>query len=398
MKLTNRINSIPVAATGVMRTRAQELRAKGLNVINFSAGELDFDTSDVIKEAAVKAIKDGKTNYTDALGLPLLRESIACSLTKRIGVHFSKEEIGVTAGAKQALFNAMLAIIETDDEVIIPVPYWVTFPAQVLLAGGLPVYFDTMISEFQVIPTKLAAAITSKTKAVIINSPNNPSGSVISAENLTGILDLMRKHEFYLIFDECYASLDSEAHPHINPLTLAPDLKHRIVVINSLSKAYAMTGWRVGYIAGSPTIIKAVGKLQGHSTSNVCTVSQHAAIAAFTEDNSIFTKRVKDAILSRRFLVVAALNQIQEISFVEPKGAFYVLLCLKQLINRNYRGCVLKSVDEVVEKILVDQHVALVPGSAFGAPEYARLSYALGEKDILEGVKRIGLFARECSW
>jgi aspartate aminotransferase len=313
-----------------MRELANDLKRSGIDVINFAAGELDGDASELMKTAAKLAIDEGCNKYTPTLGTRNLRERIAEKVSERCGVQYVADEIGVTAGAKQALYNTAMVLFNPGDEVIIPQPYWVTFPAQVQLAGANPVFVDTTTTGYQLAPEYLERAITPATKAVIINSPNNPTGVVYEHEALRRISHIALERQIWIIFDECYAELVREGATHRNVVQLVKETKGQTILINSFSKSHAVTGWRIGYACGPKHVISAMETFQGHTTSNACTISQQAATVALQQDDGQFNRNVNALLEERLRIALRIIDSMKGVSCAPANGAFYLFLNVAQ--------------------------------------------------------------------
>jgi aspartate aminotransferase len=389
MQLANRTQLIKAPSTSRMRTIANELKESGVQVINFAAGELDVDTSDAVKDAARRAIGAGRNIYTPTMGLPGLRKLVAAEVSRCSGAPYSHEEVGLTAGAKQALFNAATVLLNPGDEVIVPAPYWVTFPTQVELAGARPVFLDTRPRGYRLLCDDVARATTGRTRAVIINSPNNPTGTIYAREELAKIAQLAAERDLWIIFDECYASLLREGHSHANIVRLDPRAKDRTVLVNSFSKSHALTGWRLGYVAAPAPVIKAMENLQGHTTSNPNSIAQYAVQAALEAGGSAFIDRVNQVLQQRLAAALDIVGQMPGVSTAPAEGAFYLFLNVESKIGKHFKGEVIGSVDQLCELALSVANVAVVSGSAFGDPSGMRISYAIGTKDVVEGLNRL---------
>jgi aspartate aminotransferase len=390
--LAERMKSFGGSQTSGMRNKAKQLRERGVNVANFAAGELDLPTSPAIKQAVREAIDADRTQYTDTLGIRVLREGIAERVSRATGVPYSAEEVGVTAGAKQALYNAAMVLFDPGCEVIIPAPYWVTFPVQVALAGATPIFLPTEHNHFQIDLTELAGRITPRTRGLIINTPHNPTGVVYDRPTLEGIAALALKHDFMVIFDECYEHLVYPPYEHHNIVKLVPEMKSHTVLINSFSKTYCMTGWRAGFLSAPKAIIKAAANLQGHVTSNPCNLAQYGALAALDKVNEPFLKNVREVLSARRECALKLVQQIPHVRCGVPQGAFYLFPDVSQLFGRSYKGKPIADVDALAELLLEEAHVAVVAGSAFGADRHIRLSYAVATKDVEDGLIRMRQF------
>ena len=384
MKLTKRVLRMSPSPTMAITSKAKELRAKGIDVIGFGAGEPDFDTPYHIKEAAKEAIDMGFTKYTPPAGISELRRAVADKLKEENRIEYSPEEIVITDGAKQALFNLMMSVIEEGDEVIIPSPYWVTYPEQVKFAGGTPVFVETEeIKGFAFTVEELKKAVSSKTKLVIVCTPHNPTGAVIPKEELLKIGEFCAERGILIASDECYEYLTYDGVKHTSIASLSKEIKEITITINALSKGFSMTGWRVGYAAGPKEIIDAMIKINSQSISNVNSIAQKAAVAALTKPKG-FLKEWLEAFDERRRYMVEKLNEIEGVSCLMPKGAFYAFPNVKELLKEGN----FKDDWELAEFLLEEAKIAVVPGSAFGYPGYLRLSYATSMENIEEGLNR----------
>lgn len=382
--LNQRIQAVKASPTLRFTALAKQLQAEGKQVINLAAGEPDFDTPDFIKAAAIQAIQSGFTKYTPTTGTPDLKAAIAARLSRERGLSYKPEQIAVTCGAKQAIYNLLMVLVEQGDEVLIPSPYWVSYPEMVRLAGATPVELRTdPKTGFQLDPVAVAKACTPRTKVLILNSPSNPTGVVLSADCLKKLAQVAREKNLWIISDEIYSQLSyGTDSPSI--AAVAPEVMDRTIVVDGVSKAYAMTGWRIGYLAGPKEVVDAASRLQDHSTSNPASISQKAAVAALNGDQSPIREMVKEFSWRRDFLV-KRLKSIEKISFVEPHGAFY---CFVDISASGMRS------DPFAEKFLKESLVAVIPGSGFGWDSCVRLSFALGRKDLEEGLNRFDQFIR----
>lgn len=392
MQLAQRTNLIAPPSTSRMRTIANELKESGVHVINFAAGELDGDTSEIIKTAAKNAIDSRRNIYTPALGMKKLRESIAEHVSKKCATTYTASEVGVTAGAKQALFNAAMVLFGKGDEVIIPQPYWVTFPTQVEIAEAKPVFVDTRKTGYRLDASEMEKAVTSATKAIIINTPNNPTGVVYDQEQLVRIAEIALQRKIWIIFDECYSELVRSSHAHANIVKLVPAVKEQTVLINSFSKSHALTGWRIGYVCGPGKVIKAMENLQGHSTSNPCSISQYAVETALRHSHEEFQGGINALLEERLRLALPIIDGMQGISYAPPEGAFYLFLNIEQKLNKFYKARHIPDVGTLCEVLLSEANVAVVPGDSFGDPTGIRLSYAIATEDVVEGLQRLTNF------
>ena len=392
MQLAERNRLIAPPGTSKMRVIANELKEAGINVINFAAGELDVDTSDTVKQAAKKAIDSNRNIYTPTLGLTSLRKQIAHLVSEHCGVVYKADEVGVTAGAKQALYNAAMVLFNPGDEVIIPQPYWVTFPTQVEIAGANPVFVDTKPRGYRLLAEDIEKRITPRTKAVIINSPNNPTGTVYAAEELQKIAKLARERDFWIIFDECYAALVRQGVSHSNVVRLDSSAKERTVLVNSFSKSHALTGWRLGYVAAPAHVIKAMENLQGHTTSNPNSVSQYAVQGSLEAGEKDFIDKVNGLLQERLETGLKIIGQMDGIEVAPAEGAFYLFLDISSKIGKQYDGQLISDVDKLCELALSAANVAVVSGAAFGDPSSIRVSYAIDPEDVVEGLQRLKHF------
>jgi aspartate aminotransferase len=389
-RISRRISAIAESPTLAVDAKAKALQAAGEQVVNFGAGEPDFPTPDHIVEAAVAACRDPRNHrYTPAGGLPELREAIAAKTARDSGYVVQASQTLVTNGGKQAVYEAFATLLDPGDEVIVPAPFWVTYPEAIALAGGVPVVVPTSIEAgFRVTVDQLEAARSDRTKVLLMVSPSNPTGAVYTGEELGAIGRWADERGLWVLTDEIYEHLVyGNARFHSLPV-LVPSLADRTVVVHGVAKTYAMTGWRVGWMIGPPDVIKAAGNLQSHLSSNVANVSQRAAIAALTGDQSS-VERMRLAFDRRRRRIVDLLGDVPGVAIAEPEGAFYAFPSFAGALGRPIRGRTPTSTLELAEIILDEAKVAIVPGEAFGAPGYARLAYALGDDDLVEGVTRI---------
>jgi aspartate aminotransferase len=392
LELAGRTNIVSPPKTSAMRNLANSLKEAGENVINFAAGELDVDTSDIVKEAATKAINQQCNQYTPAMGSIDLRACIAKYINYKYQTNYQVKQIGVTAGAKQALFNACMTLINSGDEVIIPSPYWVTYPTQVEIASGIPVFVDTKETGYKLTANVVDAAITPATKAIIINSPNNPTGTVYEREELRKIAQLAVKHQLWIIFDECYSELLRKDVEHVNLFSLVPGLEDRVVLINSFSKSHALTGWRIGYVAGPLHLIKAMENLQGHTTSNPNSIAQRAVMASLLSNDKVFINNVNDLLEERLAIAKTIVDDIDGVTYAPTEGAFYLFLNVSNVLGKYCKGEKILTTDRFCELALQETKVALVSGSAFGDSSSVRISYAINTEDMQEGLLRLKEF------
>lgn len=386
--LSNRLNSLSPSATLAMSQKSAELKAQGVDVINLSVGEPDFNTPDHIKEAAKKAIDDNYSRYSPVPGYPALRNAIVAKLKNENNLEYTAAQISCANGAKQSVCNTILALVNPGEEVIVPAPYWVSYPEMVKLAEGEPVIVTAGIEQnFKITPAQLEAAITPKTKALILCSPSNPTGSVYSQEELAGLVAVLEKYpNVFIIADEIYE--------HINyigkhqSIAQFPSMKERTIIVNGVSKAYAMTGWRIGFIAGPEWIVKGVNKLQGQYTSGPCSVSQVAAEVAYTGTQEP-VEQMRQAFERRRDLIVSLTKEVPGFEVNVPEGAFYLFPKCSSFFGKSANGHTINTSDDLAMYLLEVGHVACVGGTSFGAPECIRMSYATSDENIVEAIRRI---------
>jgi len=386
--LSDRLNRLSPSATLAMSQKSSELKAQGIDVINLSVGEPDFNTPDHIKAAAIKAVEENWSRYSPVPGYPELKQAIVNKLKNENGLDYKPSQILCSNGAKQSVCNAIMALVNAGDEVIIPAPYWVSYPQMVLLAEGTPVYIDAPIEQdFKITPEQLEAAITPKTRAIILCSPSNPTGSVYSKDELEGLKNVLLKHERVIVIaDEIYEHINYVG-KHASMAEFA-DIKERVVIINGVSKAYAMTGWRIGFIAAPEWIVKGCNKLQGQYTSGPCSVSQKAAEAAFAGDQQC-VEDMRLAFERRKNLIVKLAKEIPGLEVNEPQGAFYLFPKCSSYFGKKDGDRVISNATDFAMYLLEVGHVAAVGGDDFGSPECFRISYATSDENIVESMKRI---------
>ncbi len=389
-RLSRRVSAITESATLAVDARAKALKAAGEPVIGFGAGEPDFPTPPHVVEAAVEAARDVKNHrYTPAAGLPELKEAIAAKTLRDSKVEVSASQVLVTNGGKHAVYNTFEALLNPGDEVLLPAPYWTTYPEPIALAGGVSVVLPTDVeSGFRVTVEQLEAARTDKTKALVFVSPSNPTGAVYPPAEVRAIGEWALKHGIWVITDEIYEHLTFGDNVFTSILAEVPGLADTCVILNGVAKTYAMTGWRVGWMIGPADLIKAATNLQSHSTSNVANVSQRAAIAAL-EGGLECVEEMREAFARRAILIHGLLNDIPGVTCMVPQGAFYAFPSMEGLFGRNFGGVTPTTTSELCEVILDQAKVALVPGEAFDAPGYVRISFAVSDADIIEGIGRI---------
>lgn len=388
MELSKRITQITPSSTLAISAKAQELRQQGEDVISLSVGEPDFNTPDHILEAAKEAMNQGLTKYTATSGVIELKEAIIEKLQNDNQLSYAPDEVIVTTGAKQSLYTAFQAILNDGDEVIIPAPYWVSYTEQVKLSGGVPVIVDAQEeNDYKLTAEELEAAITDRTKAIIINSPSNPTGMMYSKDELQAIGDVCVKHNIVIVSDEIYEKLIYTDSPHISIAQISDQLKDLTIVINGVSKSHAMTGWRIGYAAGPKHLIQAMTNHASHVTSNPTTIAQYAAVAAYTGDTKSIDD-MKEVFSERLDTLYELIAEIPGMKIRKPHGAFYLFPNVSEIVKNSP----FETADEWVTELLVEEKVALVPGSAFGSPDNVRLSYATSTELLIEAAKRIKRF------
>lgn len=393
MEIAKRAKQISPSLTLEITARAKKMKADGMRVVSFAAGEPDFVTPEYIVNAGREALDKGFTKYTPAAGMPALRKAICQKLKNDNALDYEPSNIVVSNGAKHSLFNAFMAILDQGDEVIIPSPYWLSYPEIVKMAGGVPVFVQTKPeNSFKITPAELAAAITPKTKAFILNNPNNPTGAVYTRSEINALANEIEKHEIFVVSDEIYEKLTYERRHH-SIAAYSDILKERTIVINGLSKTYAMTGWRVGYAAAEEHIAYAMSSMQSHSTSNANSIAQYASVAALTDKlhGEAFLEGMKATFDARRALMMLRLKRLN-VDFIEPKGAFYVMMSISKFIGKHLDGQCIRSAFDFASVLLDQALVAVIPCESFGAPDYVRLSYAASEIDIERGLDSIAAF------
>ena len=389
MKLAARVNRIAPSPTLAMAAKAKAMAAQGLDVIDFSAGEPDFDTPEPVKAAAEAAIRAGFTKYTPSSGIEELRGAIVDKFRTELGVQYDKSQVLVSCGAKHSLYNLGEALLEAGDEIIIPTPYWVSYSDQALLNDATPILLPTKEADgYAMHAAELEARITPRTKAIIINSPCNPTGATYDRKTLEMIADAAIRHDLLVISDEIYEKVLYDGATHLSIASLSPEVAARTIIINGVSKAYAMTGWRIGYAAGPKALIAAMGNIQSQSTSNPCSISQKAAVAALRIGEP-FTVKMVEEFARRRRVIVEGLNAIPGISCPMPNGAFYAFPNISGLLGKRGPTGLLKTPNDVAQYLLQDSHVAVVPGEPFGSQEHLRLSYATSMENIKKGLERL---------
>lgn len=383
MKLAARVGKVTPSLTLAIAAKAKAMKEEGIEVCNFSAGEPDFDTPEHIKAAAKLALDEGKTRYGPAAGEPKLRQAIARKLKTENNLNYQAENVIVTNGGKHSLFNLMLTLLDLGDEVIIPAPYWLSYPEMVKLAGGVPVIVQTDTSTgYKITPDQLAKAVTPNTKLFILNSPSNPTGVVYTPAEIKALAEVVVEKDILVVSDEIYEKILYDGVEHLSIGSLGSEIFERTIISSGFAKAYSMTGWRLGYLAGSVELIKAVSTIQGHSTSNVCTFAQYGAIAAL-ESPQDCVEHMRQAFAERRQVMLERLNAIPGISCAPPEGAFYMFVKISKTGLTSLEFC---------DALLESQQVATIPGIAFGADDHIRLSYATDMTSIKKGMDRLEKF------
>jgi len=390
--LSQKINKIQPSATLSITAKAKQLKSKGIKVINFGAGEPDFDTPQNVKQKLIEALNKGLTKYTPTAGIPELKQAIVEKLKQENNLEYTPDEVIVCCGAKHAIFNAVCALVDDGDEVLVPSPYWVSYPEMVNFAGGkfIPIPTDEK-TNFKITSEILKKYITPKTKLLILNYPSNPTGMTYTKEELEDIAKVLVENQIYCISDEIYEKLVYDGITHTSIASLNEEIKKLTITINGLSKAYSMTGWRVGYACGPKETIKAMNNLQDHSTSNITTFVQYASVEAL-KNSAQFVSMMVSEFEKRRNYIVEEINKIPYLKTIKPQGAFYVWVNIKELKGKKFNGQVITDSLKLSEILLEEAKVAAVPGFAFGDDDYIRLSYATSLEDIKEGIENIKNF------
>ena len=388
---------LPPSITLAITAKAKEMKAEGKDVVGFGAGEPDFNTPQNIIDACKKALDEGKTKYVPASGINELKDAVVNKFKRDNDLSYERNQIIISTGGKQCLFNTLMALTNPGDEILIAKHYWVSYPDLIALSGGNCIVVDAREEEdYKFTLDNLESSLTPKTKAIIVNSPNNPTGTVYSREELQSIADFCKKHDIFIISDEIYEPLIYGEEKHVSIASLSEDAYNRTVVINALSKAYAMTGWRLGYAAGPKDLIKIMGNIQSHTTSNSTSFVQYAAVEALNGDQS-FIPQMNEEFRLRRDYMVARADKIKGLDYIYPKGAFYLMLDVRYFIGKHFRGNTIKSSLDLADMLLSEYLVAVVPGSGFGLEGFLRLSYAINRDAIKKGFDRIEEFLAEIS-
>ena len=391
--LADRLKTLAPSSTLAVQAKARELRRRGVDVISFGAGEPDFDTPERIKQAAIQAIRRGQTKYTEVGGVPELRAAVCAKFKRDNGLTYEPADVLVSCGAKHTLFNLAVAMLNPGDEVLVPSPFWVSYPEQTRLVGAVPVAVPTSeTTGFDLDPERLRAAVTPRTKVIVLNSPNNPTGAVFSPASLASVAKLALERDLFVVSDECYEALTFEGR-HASIAALGPEIKARTLVVNTCSKAYAMTGWRIGFAAGPRELIAAMTDIQSQVTSNPSSIAQWAAVEALIGPQDDVAKMAGEFDRRRR-LIVQGLNALPGVSCVMPRGAFYVFANVSRLFGRTWKTAggtttTLKSSLDVTAFLLEEARVAVVPGLDFGSDDHVRLSYATSDALITDGLARM---------
>jgi len=395
LELSKRAQKISASLTLAISAKANKLKAAGEDVVSFGAGEPDFDTPEYICEAAREALEVGFTRYTAASGYEDLKNAVKDKLKRDNNLEYDTDQIIVSNGAKHSLFNTFQAILNPGDEVIIPVPYWLTYPETVKMGGGKPVFIETKEEEgFKINIERLQEMVNEKTKSLILNSPSNPTGSIYNKEELEAIAKVAVDNEIIVVSDEIYEKIVYDGNEHISIASLNEDIKDLTIVINGVSKAYAMTGWRIGYAAGPQEIIEIMSNIQSHATSNPNSIAQYASNAGLRGDHSFMEER-RNKFSERRDYMYDKINSIEGLSCLKPGGAFYIMMNIEDIIGKNIAGEKIQDSFSFAEQLLEVKKVAVVPGVAFGADNFIRLSYANSLENIKKGLQRISEFVSE---
>lgn len=395
MEYSRKAKNINPSITLAITAKAKALKAEGVDVVSFGAGEPDFNTPKNIIDAAIRAMEEGKTKYTATAGIIELREAICNKLEKDNNLKYNPNQIIVSTGAKQCLADVFMAILNPGDEVIVPTPYWVSYPELIKLADGTPVFVEANEkASYKYTIEDLEKVVSDKTKALVLNSPNNPTGTIYQKEELEAIAEFAKKHDILIISDEMYEKLIYDGEKHISIASLSQDAYERTVVINGVSKAYAMTGWRIGYAAAKEEIIKLMVSVQSHVTSNPNSIAQYASVEALNGPTDELVKMIAEFDKRRKFMV-KRIGEIEGLDIIYPKGAFYVMINVSSVYGKAINGKTINSSLDFSAELLEEEKVAVIPGAAFGLDKFIRLSYATAQKDIEEGLNRIENFIKK---
>lgn len=395
MELSRKAQRIEASVTLAITAKAKEMKENGIDVISFGAGEPDFNTPANIINAAIKAMEEGNTKYTNVNGILPLREAICKKFKEDNGLIYKPSQIVVSTGAKQSLANVFLAILNPGDEVIVPNPYWVSYPELIGLADGKAVFVESdETSSYKFTKENLEKVVTEKTKAIILNTPNNPTGTIYNKEELIEIAEFAKKHDLIIVSDEMYEKLIYDGEKHVSIASVSDDAYERTIVINGLSKSYAMTGWRLGYCGASEKIAKLMTNIQSHMTSNVCSITQYAAVEALNGPQD----KVKEMIVEferRRNYMAKTLEEMNNLSIIKPQGAFYIMINIDKCLGKEINGERINNSMDFSAKLLEHEKVAVIPGKAFGLDNYVRVSYATSMESIEKGLERINKFVNK---
>lgn len=390
MKISARLSAILPSATLAVTAKAKALQAEGVDIVGFGAGEPDFDTPDEVKKAACSALEAGFTKYTPSAGIPELRKAICDKLRDDNGLFYEPSQVIVSCGAKHSLFNFFQAVLDPGDEVLIPVPYWVSFPEMVRLAGGRPVFVPTEEADrFRLRREAVDACVTERSRVLIVNSPSNPTGSTLEEEDLAGLASFAEERDLFLVSDEIYEKITYDSFRHVSIASLSPEAKKRTVVVNGFSKTFSMTGWRLGYAAGPKEVIAGMITVQDHSTSNPTSFAQKGALEAMRGTQEEINRR-RDEFAERKKLITSLLRRIPGVTFCEPRGSFYIFPNFSTYLGRSFKGKTISGSADLAAYLLEEGKVATIPGEAFGADSNLRISFALSRERIETGVERIG--------
>ena len=393
-ELSNLALAVQPSTTMAIDAMFKQMKAEGQDVIGFGAGEPDFATPDHIKEAGIEAIHHNETKYTPSAGTLELRKAICQRMKEDLGLEYEPSQVAVSNGAKTCVYVALRALVNPGDEVILPAPYWVSYIELIRMVGGVPVVIDTTEQEhFKITAQELADAITPNTKCMILNNPSNPTGMMYSRKELEEIARVCVEKDIYVISDEIYCNLVYDGEEFVSLPTLSPEIKERTLLINGVSKSYAMTGWRIGYVAANPQVAKIISNYLSHCTGSPCTISQKAAAVAYSASQEL-VDTMRQAFERRRNYMVERMNQIKGVSCIQPHGAFYVMMNIEKLVGKEFHGTVIRDADDFGNLFLKYGKVAVVPGTGFGAPNFVRWSYATSIENIKEGLNRLEKFLK----
>ena len=393
-ELSNLALAVQPSTTMAIDAMFKQMKAEGQDVIGFGAGEPDFATPDHIKAAGIEAIHHNETKYTPSAGTLELRKAICQRMKEDLGLEYEPSQVAVSNGAKTCVYVALRALVNPGDEVILPAPYWVSYIELIRMVGGVPVVIDTTEQEhFKITAQKLAAAITPKTKCMILNNPSNPTGMMYHRDELEAIAKVCVEKDIYVISDEIYYSLVYDGEEFVSLASLGPEIKERTLLINGVSKSYAMTGWRIGYVMANPQVAKIIANYVSHCSGSPCAVSQKAAVTALTAPQDT-VETMRQAFERRRNYMVERMNQIEGVSCIQPHGAFYVMMNIEKLVGKEFHGTVIRDADDFGNLFLKYGKVAVVPGTGFGAPNFVRWSYATSIENIKEGLNRLEKFLK----